>query len=69
MYVTISGDSRLEQIVGVIQVEMEALKSVTTVNTPPLKRGLDFNPYIANGDGTVIEYDFQEVLFEQRNGL
>lgn len=66
MYVTISGDSRLEQIVGVIQVEMEALKSVTTVNTPPLKRGLDFNPYIANGDGTVIEYDFQEVLFEQR---
>ena len=62
---TVNGDSRLSDMIEVIHSEMEKLKAIRTVNTPPLKRSLDFNPYIRNGDGTVIQYDFQEVLFSQ----
>ena len=51
IYVTISGDSRLETIAHVIEEEMKKLKSRRTVLTHPLKRGLEFNPYIKNTDG------------------
>merc|ERR1712227_253812 len=61
-----SGDSRLETIAHVIEEEMKKLKSQRTVLTHPLKRGLEFNPYIKNTDGTIVEYDFQELLFHQK---
>lgn len=66
IYVTVSGDARLQAMVNTICTEMKKLNSQPTVLSPPLKRGLDFNPYIRNGDGTVIEYDFQQLLFHEQ---
>merc|ERR1712130_313195 len=66
IYTTVSGDSRRDSVVKVIVTEMEKLSGEKTVCTPPLKRGLDFNPYILNTDGTVVEYDFQKILFHQQ---
>ena len=61
-----NGDERLEAITDVLISELSNLGCTRTVITPPLKRGLDFNPYIRNGDGTVVEYDFQKLLFHQK---
>ena len=55
---TISGDSRLETIAHVIEEEMKKLKSRRTVLTHPLKRGLEFNPYIKNTDGESQKFSY-----------
>ncbi|CBY30857.1 unnamed protein product [Oikopleura dioica] len=67
LFATVSGPARVEQIASLLKKELEANKATSTVFTPPLKRGLEWNPYIQNCDGTVVENDFQELLFHQKS--
>ena len=31
------------------------------VETPPIKRGMEFNPYVQMAAGQIVEYDFEKV--------
>ena len=42
---------------------MEKLNAERKVETPPIKRGLELNPYVQMAAGQIVEYDFQKVRF------
>jgi len=66
LFATISGTQRLQQVVDIVKAEMEKLNAERKVETPPIKRGLDLNPYVQMAAGQIVEYDFQKVLFHEK---
>ena len=57
--------------VDIVKAEMEKLNAEKKVETPPIKRGLDLNPYVQMAAGQIVEYDFQKVRshFSRQFGL
>ena len=51
-------------IIDIVKAEMEKLNAERKVETPPIKRGLELNPYVQMAAGQIVEYDFQKVRFE-----
>ena len=51
-------------ILDIVKVEMEKLNAERKVETPPIKRGLELNPYVQMAAGQIVEYDFQKVRLE-----
>jgi len=66
LFVTLSGTDRLKSILDVINNEMANLKVHKTIETPPIKRGMSFNPYVQMAAGQIVEYDFEKVLFHEK---
>lgn len=48
-------------IIDIVKAEMEKLNAERKVETPPIKRGLELNPYVQMAAGQIVEYDFQKV--------
>ena len=51
-------------IIDIVKAEMEKLNAERKVETPPIKRGLELNPYVQMAAGQIVEYDFQKVRLE-----
>ena len=47
-----------------IKREIPFLNAESKLETPPIKRGLEFNPYVQMAAGQIVEYDFQEESIE-----
>ena len=60
LFITASGTSRLQAVVDVIKKEIPAFNAESKLETPPIKRGLEFNPYVQMAAGQIVEYDFEE---------
>ena len=62
LFITLSGTGRVKAVLEVINAEMEKLKAVKKIETPPIKRGMELNPYVQMAAGQIVEYDFKKVL-------
>lgn len=61
LFITLSGTGRVKEVLEVINAEMEKLKAVKKIETPPIKRGMELNPYVQMAAGQIVEYDFEKV--------
>ena len=62
LFITLSGTGRVKAVLDVINDEMSKLQTQKKIETPPIKRGMDLNPYVQMAAGQIVEYDFQKVL-------
>jgi len=66
LFITLSGTGRVKEVLEVINAEMGKLKAVKKIETPPIKRGMELNPYVQMAAGQIVEYDFEKILFHEK---